>query len=46
MKAMHWNYWEYNHTPASVVEEIWAWIKTDRQMQEEAAERGTAKKRR
>ena len=45
MREMHWNLWEYNRTPASVIEEIWAWIKTDRQMEQEAVEKAKGKRK-
>ena len=46
MREMHWNIWEYRKTPASIVEEIYAWIKTDNQMQQEAQELAPMKKKR
>ena len=45
MKEMGWNIWEYKHTPASVVEEVWAWIKTDRQMEQEEREKAKGKRK-
>jgi hypothetical protein len=45
MKEMGWTYREYQNTPASIVDEIYCWIKTDRQMQQEAQELAPMKKR-
>jgi hypothetical protein len=39
MREMKWTIWEYNHTPAALVEEIYLWIKTERQMQQEEYEK-------
>jgi hypothetical protein len=46
MREMGWNYWEYRNTPSSVVDETYAWIKTDGQMQQEARELSQVKKKR
>ena len=45
MREMGWTYQEYNRTPASIVDETYAWIKTDGQMQQEARELAQEKKR-
>jgi predicted XRE-type DNA-binding protein len=46
MREMKWTYQEYLHTPAAIVEEIWTWIKTQRQMEQEEVEKARGKRKR
>jgi len=38
MSKMGWSYHEYSETPASVISQIWAFMKTENKVKQEKAE--------